>query len=178
MQPLCPVRDVVRHIQHKLTTSRTSVAAVTGTVASLDSILPSFTPPDNALKTEGTLTDVEKIISTIQIVDQKAGATTNAPPNQPPPPTTVTAIDGELANSSVLALGSRRSSGLSKRLLDGYQVAFEGTGLDRATRDGSIEGTAYLTYTIVSNSTYNVDDCLRFCDRVPGCGEFLSFYSI
>ncbi|KXN92682.1 hypothetical protein AN958_00352 [Leucoagaricus sp. SymC.cos] len=36
-------------------------------------------------------------------------------------------------------------------------------------RDGSIEGTAYLTYTVVSNLTYSVDDCLRFCDRVDGC---------
>lgn len=30
-------------------------------------------------------------------------------------------------------------------------------------------GTAYLTYKLVSNSTYNINDCLSFCDRVTGC---------
>lgn len=45
-------------------------------------------------------------------------------------------------------------------------------------RDGSIEGTAFLTYTVVPNITYSVDACLSFCNRVEGCGKLLSFSSM
>lgn len=65
--------------------------------------------------------------------------------------------------------GGRRNT----RDIDGfaYEEVFSGSGTARADRDGSIQGTAYLTYTVVPNSTYNVDACLDFCNSVNGCGE-------
>ncbi|KAF9442645.1 hypothetical protein P691DRAFT_764987 [Macrolepiota fuliginosa MF-IS2] len=151
-----------------------ATAATTAPVFSPNTPTAPATPANNTLTVNGTETDVDTIASTIQIVDQKTGATTDAPPNQPPPPTTVTAVDGELTNSTVPELANsttptKRSLDLSKRLLDGYEVVFDGTGFGPTDRDASIEGTAYLTYTVVSNLTYSVDDCLRFCDRVDGC---------
>jgi len=58
---------------------------------------------------------------------------------------------------------------LGRRLLPGYEVVFEGTGTGPDDRDASIQGTAYLTYTVVPNNTYNVDACLEFCNQVSGC---------
>ncbi|KIJ33759.1 hypothetical protein M422DRAFT_182877 [Sphaerobolus stellatus SS14] len=48
-------------------------------------------------------------------------------------------------------------------------------GQSNPSNDASIEGTAYLTYTVVPNSTYNVDACLSFCNTVPGC-VFVNLY--
>lgn len=155
------------------------LAAANGTISTPNSLLQPVAAPNNTLTTEGTQTDVDTIVSTVQIVDQKTGAASDVPPDQPPPPTTVTAVDGDLTNSTVPASSSdsaRRSSGLARRLLDGYKVAFEGTGTGPTDRDGSIEGTAYLTYTVVPNNTYSVDDCLSFCDRVDGCGKLPQGY--
>ena len=39
-----------------------------------------------------------------------------------------------------------------------------GRGFDN--RDAVIEGTAHLTYSLVSNATYDVDNCLNNCDQV------------
>ena len=39
--------------------------------------------------------------------------------------------------------------------------------------DAAIQGTAYPTFTFVSNSKYNVEDCLKFCDATPSCSIFL-----
>lgn len=139
-----------------------------------------------ALDTSGSTTDAETIVSTVNAVDQKAGATDDAPPNQPVPDTVVTAVDGVViasaSNSTRRALAGRapllnRTPGrfaraAEKRSSSDYEQVFAGTGTSLTDRDGSIEGTAYLTYTVVDNSTYNVDACLAFCDRVPGCGKF------
>ena len=64
------------------------------------------------------------------------------------------------------------SVGMKKRDDSSYEQVFAGTGTNLTARDGAIEGTAYLTYTLVSNATYDVDDCLAFCDRVQGCGTY------
>lgn len=140
-----------------------------------NTLLEPATPINNTLSLEGTETDTETIVSTVQIVNQKSGASNDALPNQPPPPTTVTAVDGELsAAADTIQNPTRRSLDLSGRSIDDYEVVFEGTGTGLNDRDGSIEGTAYLTYTVVSNLTYDVSDCLSFCDRVEGCGKSIS----
>ncbi|KAF8654305.1 hypothetical protein AX16_003533 [Volvariella volvacea WC 439] len=61
--------------------------------------------------------------------------------------------------------GNRRTA----RQVPGYHTVFEGTGTGEGDRDAAIQGTAYLTYTVVSNATYNVDACLAHCSQVPGC---------
>jgi hypothetical protein len=123
----------------------------------------------------GATTDTDSIASTASQVDQKSGATTDAPPNLPPPATSLTALDGNLVNTTVeevaASANSRRSINLAKRLTAGYEQVFAGTGTGPNDRDASIEGTAYLTYTVVDNSTYSVDQCLQFCDRIEECGK-------
>jgi len=122
--------------------------------------------PANALDLTGTDTDTATIVSTVNIVDQKAGATGD--PDQPIPDTAITAVDGQLTNGTS---SRRRSTGYSRRSASDYDLVFSGTGTGPNDRDGSIEGTAYLTFTLVPNSTYNVDACLAFCDSVELCGS-------
>ncbi|KAJ3985590.1 hypothetical protein F5890DRAFT_1120822 [Lentinula detonsa] len=128
----------------------------------------------------GSTTDSNVIVSTAFQVDQKSGASTDAPPNLPASNTTVTAIDGEVVNATVPA--SRRS--LSFAVVDNqilqrggsdYTQVFAGTGTNRQDRDAAIMGTSYLTYTLVNNATYNVADCLAFCDATAGCA-FVNLY--
>jgi hypothetical protein len=119
----------------------------------------------------GSTTDSSSIVSTALQVDQKAGAPADALPDQPVANTTVTALDGNLVNTTLPV--SRRevaSEGhLNRRNNSNYELLFWGTGTRSNDRDASIEGTAYLTYTVVSNATYDIDDCLAFCDSVDGC---------
>ncbi|KIK62898.1 hypothetical protein GYMLUDRAFT_72584 [Collybiopsis luxurians FD-317 M1] len=121
----------------------------------------------------GTTTDTSAIASTAQQVDQKSGAPTDVAPNQPVADTTVTAVDGDLVNATVASTSRRSLTGaashLSRRNNSNYELVFWGTGTGPNDRDASIEGTAYLTYTVVSNATYDIDDCLAKCDSVDGC---------
>lgn len=113
-------------------------------------------------------------------MDQKSGAAGDTDPNQPVPPVTVTAIDGDLTNTTVANVTSsrRRSTrSLSRRDPSDYDLVFSGSGTGPTDRDASIEGTAYLTFTLVPNSTYNVDACLDFCDSVTDCGTCLHSHS-
>lgn len=124
-------------------------------------------------------TDSDLIASTAQNVDQTATVDSTAPPNQPVPETTVTAVDGDVAANATA--NSRRSLSapeswiprqnkgnvaLMSRANSDYVQVF---GPATSGPDASIQGTAYLTYKLVSNSTYNVDQCLSFCTAVPGC---------
>lgn len=104
------------------------------------------------------LTDSLTIAKTVSIIDQKSGAVGN--PNQPVPKTFVTAIDGKLVPNLITRSAS---------LLTDYELVFNGSGLSPYARDAAIQGTAYLTFSLLPNSTYNIDGCLRFCDSVPGC---------
>lgn len=129
----------------------------------------------NTLNLNGTGTDIQTIASTVQIVNQKGGATDNTPPNQPVPETTVTAVDGQLVTNQTTVsaaptvLGSFQNSNTpTKRLISDYEEVFAGS---TSGMDGSIEGTAYLTYTVLPNSTYDIDGCLSFCDSVQQCGS-------
>ncbi|KAG6827736.1 hypothetical protein H0H92_010614 [Tricholoma furcatifolium] len=56
-----------------------------------------------------------------------------------------------------------------------YVRVFKGTGMNATDRDAAIEGTAYLTYTLVNNATYNIADCLAYCDSIEGC-VFVNLY--
>lgn len=106
------------------------------------------------------LTDSSTISKTALIIDQKSGAAGS--PNHPVQNPSVTAVDGKLVSNPK----STRDLSLPPRSLSTYQLVFNGSA---NPRDAAIQGTAYLTFAYVSNATYNVDDCLRFCDSVPAC---------
>jgi len=128
---------------------------------------------------KGALTDKETIAKTANVVDQKGGAF--GKPNQPVSRAVVTAVDGRIlpfkkssaygssTSPSAPALRARFHESLIRSVND-YELVFPGTGVGSKARDAAVEGTAYLTFELVSNSTYNVYDCLKFCDSVKGCG--------
>ena len=127
------------------------------------------------------MTDTETIITTANNVDQKSGAAADTLPNQPVTNTTLTAIDGSLTPAGSGGDSSSRRSYYSKRSptrrsSSNYDLVFSGTGTSPQDRDAAIEGTAYLTYSLVSNATYDVDDCLSKCDEVETCGKTPSPY--
>ena len=126
----------------------------------------------NSLSLNGTETDTTIIVDTANVVQQKGGAT--GEPDQPVPATVVTAVDGQLtaAGSDSASSNVTSRSTVSRRDASDYDLVFGGTGISATSRDASIEGTAYLTYTLVPNSTYNVDACLSFCDTVEPCGMY------
>ncbi|KAJ7206469.1 hypothetical protein B0H12DRAFT_1075336 [Mycena haematopus] len=121
-------------------------------------------------------TDNDAIAQTATQVNQKVAAPVDAPPNVSVPPTLVTAIDGTVTNSTVAAVSTssskRRRRRFGKREA-GFEKVFD--GLPAGKHDASIEGTAYLTYTVVSNATYNVQACLDWCTTVQGC-VFVNVY--
>jgi len=129
------------------------------------------------------MTDTQTIVAAVSNVDQKSGAAIGASPDQPVANTGVTAVDGSFtaagsgSNSSTTAgrSFSKRWKGFSRRSPADYQLVFSGTGTGPDDRDASIQGTAYLTYSLVSNSTYDVDDCLNKCDQVDTCGKSHTF---
>ncbi|KAJ7588431.1 hypothetical protein C8J56DRAFT_747677, partial [Mycena floridula] len=121
-------------------------------------------------------TDTETIVKTTSIVDQKdSAAGSTVPPKIPP--VTVTAVDDQLTNQTVNSMHRELSrhtipgcfTNIVKQARSDYATVFTGTGTGLDDRDGSIEGTAYLTFTLVDNSTYNIDACLTQCDSIPQC---------
>ena len=132
-----------------------------------------------------TKTDSSTIADTASTVDQKTGPAPDEAPDQPAN-TTITAMDGQLVDNIPVNTTTTTSSGDSRRRRNipgrlarrgeeaNYRQVFDGTGTDPDDRDGSIQGSAYLTYTLINNSTYDVDSCLSACDSVVGCGMFLS----
>lgn len=118
-----------------------------------------------------TLTDAETISNTIVLINQKTGAT--GTPNHPVSKTSITAIDGRVLTKPISlspSAISKRSHYDFTRSVGDYELVFGGTGLGSDARDAAIEGTAYLTFTLVPNSTYNVAACLEFCSTIKGCG--------
>ncbi|KAJ7043695.1 hypothetical protein C8F04DRAFT_727388 [Mycena alexandri] len=119
------------------------------------------------------LTDVATIIRTVTLVDQKSGAPADdTPPGLPQAPTMLTALDGEIIVSAVDGLNST-DTGPGRRSASDYGLVFNGT----EANDAAIQGTAYLTYTLVSNNSaaQGLDECLDFCDNTPGC-VFVNIY--
>lgn len=135
-----------------------------------------------------TYPDFNDIFGTIIAIDQKSGAAdTSAPPSDEAPPTAVTAKDGDILVSSTRKREEVRREEVKREevkripeevrreevkrgVMDNFDLVFSGTGTGPNDRDGSIQGTAYLTYTLIPNNTYNVEACLDFCERVNGCG--------
>jgi hypothetical protein len=118
------------------------------------------------------MTDSATIFNAVKGINQKKAAPVNVPPNQPVPATSVTLVDGVPKNEPVASVSSRD---LVKRQYPGYDEVFTGSGTGPTDRDASIQGTAYLTYTVVSNATYDVTDCLSYCDSVADC-VFVNLY--
>ncbi|KAF8337155.1 hypothetical protein F5887DRAFT_1244600 [Amanita rubescens] len=137
----------------------------------------------NTLSPDDSVTDSSTIASTAAMVNQKSGADDSTPPNKPVPGTVVTAIDGRLVSSGDLVNQTLARRGAEMREKGGYVVRdssdytliFAGTGTGPSDRDAAVEGTAYLTYTLVPNATYNVDACLDYCDRTQYC-MFVNLY--
>jgi len=141
------------------------------TYAAAKIISPASIPASNFTSPTADLplTDSFTIAKTVSLIDQKSGAV--GFPNQPVPNTFVTAIDGKI----ILPSPTNQKSPvplLTRSALD-YDLVFNGTGLSPNARDAAIQGTAYLTFSLIPNSTYNVDPCLRFCDSVPGCSTHI-----
>ncbi|KAF8205867.1 hypothetical protein K438DRAFT_1917903 [Mycena galopus ATCC 62051] len=117
------------------------------------------------------------IAQTANEVDQKSGAPFDAPPNLEVSPTMVTAIDGEITNATIpgLSVSSNRRRYIPRiqQRQSGFQNSFHGLPLDQ--HDAAIEGTAYLTYTVVNNATYNIKACTDWCNTIQGC-VFVNLY--
>ncbi|KAH8834976.1 hypothetical protein DL96DRAFT_1549645 [Flagelloscypha sp. PMI_526] len=134
-------------------------------------------------------TDVNGIIGTIKSVNQAFTLPLNALPDQAIQKTVVTAADGKLTDAApVVPLstdGTAEGAALIprggshggqttptfKEVIKGNISAAGVPGLDC-----SIEGIAYLGYTLVPNITYSVDDCLSYCKAKQGCVEFNIYY--
>ncbi|KAK7025236.1 fruit-body specific protein a, partial [Favolaschia claudopus] len=115
-----------------------------------------------------SLTDTATIVNTANIVDQVRGAPTDGtPPGLPQASTMITALDGELGLSNISTAGSAPNGSRRRDLSDGYEQVFEGT----PDNDAPIVGTAYLTYILVSNSSYEQgrSECLAHCSNTDGC---------
>ncbi|KAJ7364657.1 hypothetical protein DFH08DRAFT_950223 [Mycena albidolilacea] len=147
--------------------------------------LPHQTPTDITHPTP----DNAVIVDTANQVDQKTAPPVDTPPNAAVAPTLVTAVDGTITNTTVadVASTSRRrrhhqiarkfgrdpGDGLAKRQAGKFEKVFD--GLAAGQHDASIQGTAYLTYTVVNNATYNVQGCLDWCSTIKGC-VFVNVY--
>lgn len=160
-----------------------TLLAITVNAATTDIVSPAQSGIPDLLQNipiPAPTTESQKIEHTVPLVDQKAGANGDALPNHPVAETIITAVDGQVVGSgtrlSIPKMDARPMSDIAKHNNSGYYQMFSGTGTRPSDRDGSIEGTGYLTYTVVSNTTYNVDACLDFCSSVEGC-VFANLYS-
>ncbi|KAF7334503.1 hypothetical protein MVEN_02279800 [Mycena venus] len=132
--------------------------------------LPTTLPPPTP--------DNDLIAQTANQVDQKSAPPVDAPPNADVPPTSVTAIDGTVTNSTIDGVSAsnstrRRDVGRLGKRQSGFEKIFDGLPADQ--HDASIQGTAYLTYTVVNNATYNVQACLDWCADIDEC-VFVNVY--
>lgn len=119
------------------------------------------------------MTDSATILGAVGQVNQKTGVPVDAPPNQPPAATTVTLVDGVPTNATIPP--SRRSFNSLNKRYNGYEQVFSGSGTAPDDRDAAIEGTAYLTFTVLPNSTYDVSGCLDYCSSITTC-VFVNLY--
>ncbi|KAJ7848457.1 hypothetical protein B0H14DRAFT_2582980 [Mycena olivaceomarginata] len=116
------------------------------------------------------------IVQTVDRVDQKTSAPVDAPPNLDVAPTMVTAVDGEIMNTTIATTNSESRRDIERFIKprkSGFKKIFD--GLPAAQKDASIQGTAYLTHTVVNNATYNVKACTDWCTTVEGC-VFVNLY--
>jgi hypothetical protein len=122
--------------------------------------------PNESPDFSDTKTDSSQIVDTASTVNQKTGPAADEAPDQPVASTTITAVDGDLvddvpAHSTTTTTRRRRIitgrfARATKRSSD-YRQVFAGNGTGT---DASIQGSAYLTYTLIQHGdTYNVDAC-------------------
>ncbi|KAJ7759227.1 hypothetical protein B0H16DRAFT_1819759 [Mycena metata] len=141
--------------------------------AAQDSASANTTATDAPTTDAQNLTDVATIVRTVTLVDQKSGVPANdTPPGLPQAPTMLTVLDGEIMVSAV-DVSNSTDAGPRRRAASDYELLFNGT----EANDTAIHGTAYLTYTLVSNASYaqGLDECEAFCENTEGC-VFLNLY--
>lgn len=158
-----------------LTSLSVLIAATNASKPSPEAVLASSgaTPADPS----SSVTDSSLIASTAQNVDQTSSVPSNTPPSQSVASTTVTATDGDIASNATASRRSLAPESWIPRQNKGNVVLASRSNADYvqvfgpATNgpDASIQGTAYLTYRLVSNSTYNIDACLNACSSTAGC---------
>ncbi|KAL0571390.1 hypothetical protein V5O48_010578 [Marasmius crinis-equi] len=144
--------------------------------------IPDSEGDSESLDSTSRFTDVDTISSTITSVDQKGGATTDTPPDQTAPETSVVAIDGQALDSTAKEPNAIRRSFVDRttvrRTDNRYVQVFNGTGVDATDRDAAIVGTAFLSYTVLPDNTYNAGPCMAFCDSIAGCTFFNLYYEV
>ncbi|TFK22507.1 hypothetical protein FA15DRAFT_748594 [Coprinopsis marcescibilis] len=123
------------------------------------------------------MTDSGAILDAAREIDQKSGPGVEELPDQAVPETITTLVDGRATGRKSGPRRNRPGRGhrVQARAPGDYVEIFAGTGTAPIDRDASVSGTAYLTYTLVSNATYNIDACLNFCDTITGC-VFVNLY--
>ncbi|KAF8147366.1 hypothetical protein K438DRAFT_2090621 [Mycena galopus ATCC 62051] len=74
-------------------------------------------------------------------------------------------------------IGGGEKMGVGSKIgLDAKPMHFDASGQKSDLwHDASIEGTAYMTYTVVDNSTY-IQACLDYCAGIEGCVFVNLFY--
>ncbi|KAF8217198.1 hypothetical protein K438DRAFT_2082563 [Mycena galopus ATCC 62051] len=167
--------------------SPTRLLALAALLVSATAIIPTIQqgPPDQTSDPVTPPTpDNDLIAQTVNQVNQKTAPPTDAAPDAAVPPTGVTAVgdaDGTVtvANATIQDVSAsnstrRRDIGRFGKRQSGFKELF--SGLAPGVHDASIEGTAYLTYTVVDNSTYNVQACLDYCAGIEGCVFVNLFY--
>ncbi|KAJ7690915.1 hypothetical protein B0H14DRAFT_3175732 [Mycena olivaceomarginata] len=136
-------------------------------------------PPTSLSTTYPRLRPTNDLIAqTVGQVDQKTAPPVDAPPNADVPPTGVTAIDGTITNSTIAEVSAgnsarRRNAGRFGKRQSGFKKIFDGKPADQ--KDASIEGTAYLTYTVVPQLDLQRDACLNWAAKIDGC-VFVNLY--
>lgn len=130
-------------------------------------------------------TDFSTIQRTASIINQKSGAV--GVPNQSIAAVSLTANDANVLQTPTKIevtyvrrdFEERDLEQPSRRAVTDYSQIFAGQGIgSSAPNDGSIVGTAYLTYTTVANSTYNVNACLNWCSTVTGCSKWNTYLGL
>ncbi|KAJ7446718.1 hypothetical protein FB451DRAFT_1537022 [Mycena latifolia] len=158
-------------LSHRLLVLAAAVLCVSAQYSLPPALQVSQNSTNSTIDRLSNLTDIDKIVQTAGVVEQKAGAPNDdTPPGLPQALTMLTALDGEIVASNISDLNSTDvPHGAGRR----YDLVFNGT----ATNDGAVQGTAYLTFAVVSNASYTqgVAECLNFCDRTAGC-VFVNLY--
>ncbi|KAJ7752911.1 hypothetical protein B0H16DRAFT_781340 [Mycena metata] len=167
--------------------SSTRILALAALLVSVTASTGGITPPGhqglpNQIPEDVTppTPDNDLIAQTAGQVDQKSGPSIDAQPNAPVTPTTVTALDGTVTNATIADVAAANSTrrrdinvGRFGKRQSKYEQVF--AGLPAGQHDASLQSSAYLTYTVVNNATYNVDACTAWCDTVKGC-VFVNLY--
>ncbi|KAJ3716199.1 hypothetical protein C8R42DRAFT_725386 [Lentinula raphanica] len=129
----------------------------------------------------GTSTDFKRIVYAASQLHERwvSMFTTKTPHDLPPIGTIATTLNGKAVDPILLVLRNpsirTTESQLRQRPASEYVQIFSGSGTSSEDRDAAVIGAAYLTHTLLNGSTYDVDECLHFCDFTSGC-VFVNLY--